>query len=89
MPGMKSGRAYKLAYPYKGPYRIVPLHPNGAEVVLIERPQTDAFRVALNRIHRDPATKSPEAGDTTADSTLGPELQESDPIRLSMDDHTE
>lgn len=57
MPGMKSGPAYKLACPYRGPYRIVELYPNGAEVLLIDQPKTPAIRVALNRLRRDPMTK--------------------------------
>ena len=46
MPAMKSGPAHKLACPYKGPYRIVELHPNGAEVLMIDRPKSPAIRVA-------------------------------------------
>ena len=51
MPAMKSGPTYKLACPYRGSYRIIELHPNEAEVVLVDRPKDPAIRVALNRIH--------------------------------------
>ena len=54
MPGMKSGPAYKLSCPYKGPYRIMGMYPNGAEVVLIDRPKEPTIRVALSRVRRDP-----------------------------------
>ena len=40
MPAMKSGPAHKLACPYRGPYRIVELYSNGAEVLLIDKPKT-------------------------------------------------
>ena len=54
MPGMKSGPAYNLSCPYKGPYHIMAMYPNGAEVVLIDLPREPTIRVALNRVHRDP-----------------------------------
>ena len=37
-PTLKMGPAYKLARPYKGPYRIVAIYPNGAKVVLARLP---------------------------------------------------
>ena len=59
MPGMKTGPAYKLACPYKGPYRVIEIHPNGAEVLLIDRPKEPAIRVALNRVRQHCATTFP------------------------------
>ena len=50
MPAIRSGKAYKFACPYKGPYRILQLYPNGAELKLIERPHDPGIRVALNRL---------------------------------------
>ena len=58
MPNLKSGPAHKLACTYKGPYRILALHPNGVEVVLVDKPQTRPIRVALNRVRRDPANNT-------------------------------
>ena len=37
MPAMKTKPAYKLAWPYKGPYRIIQLYPSGAELLLIDK----------------------------------------------------
>ena len=38
MPALKSGPTHKLARPFKGPFRVVAVHPNGAEVVPVDRP---------------------------------------------------
>ena len=65
MPEMKTGPAYKLARAYKGPYRIVQLYPNGAELLLINKPRSQLIRVALNRVHRCP--------EPVADSNPSPE----------------
>ena len=90
---MNSGPAPKLACPYKGPYRIVELHPNGAEVLMIDQPKSPAaIRVALNRIRRDPVADLPPPEedpcselDTTVlpsaptGSTLDPDTPGADP----------
>ena len=54
MPAAKCGKAHKFAKPFKGPYRIMELYYNGAEVKLIAKPQSDTIRVALNRVRRCP-----------------------------------
>ena len=54
MPAAKRGKAHKFARPFCGPYRIVDLFNNGAEVQLIAKPQADNIRVAFNRIRRCP-----------------------------------
>ena len=54
MLALKSGPAHKLARPYKGPYRIVQLFPNRAEVKLVDNPRAPTIRVALNRVCRSP-----------------------------------
>ena len=54
MPAAKRGKAYKFAKPFSGPYRIVSLYNNGAEVQLIAKPRSETIRVALNRIRRCP-----------------------------------
>ena len=50
MPSLKSGPAHKLARPFKGPFRVVALHSNGAEVVPVDKPRASPTRVALNRL---------------------------------------
>ena len=77
MPAMKTGPAYKLARPYKGPYRIMQLYPNGAELLLIDKPRSPPIRVALNRVRRCPepvasSNPSPET-DMAAADPHGPE----------------
>ena len=54
MPAERLGKAYKFARPFKGPYRILTMFDNGAEVKLIEKLQTHPIRVALNRVRRCP-----------------------------------
>ena len=54
MPATKTGPLRKLARPFKGPYRVVTLHPNGADLHLIEKPRSEPIRVALNRLRRCP-----------------------------------
>ena len=39
MPAAKTGKAYKFARPYRGPYWILHLHPNGADLSLVDKPQ--------------------------------------------------
>ena len=38
MPELKSGPGYKLARPFKGPYRVVETYTNGLELVPVEKP---------------------------------------------------
>ena len=40
MPAEMQGKTRKLARPFHGPYRILTLTPNNAEVVLVEKPNT-------------------------------------------------
>ena len=54
MPAKTQGKAHKFSKPFKLPYRITALHENGAEVVLVEKPQAGVIRVALNRVRRCP-----------------------------------
>ena len=41
MPAARSGKAYKLSRPFHGPYRIVKMHKNGAEVRPIDKPNDE------------------------------------------------
>ena len=53
-PTLKKGPAYKLASPFKGPYRVVATHDNGVEIVPVANPRSPPIRVALNRVRRCP-----------------------------------
>ena len=50
MPHSVSGKAWKLARPFYGPYRVISLTPTNAEVKLIDKPNSDSIFVALNRV---------------------------------------
>ena len=50
MPHEVRGKAWKLARPYHGPYRILTLTPSNAEVVLVDRPKDPSLFVSLNRV---------------------------------------
>ena len=45
-PAVKVGKAYKFARPFKGSYRVQKLLPNGAELLLISKPNAPSIRVA-------------------------------------------
>ena len=46
---MWKGIIYKFARPFKGPYGVVKLFSNGAELSLVDKPNGSTIRVALNR----------------------------------------
>ena len=52
MPGDVSGKSWKLARPYHGPFRILSVTPTNAEVQLIEKPEEPSLFVALSRLRR-------------------------------------
>jgi hypothetical protein len=52
MPGDVTGKSWKLARPYHGPFRILSLMPTNAEVQLIEKPGDPSLFVALGRLRR-------------------------------------
>ena len=54
MPAAKSGKAYKLARPFHGPYRVVCVVENGFEVRPVDQPHVTPIRVALNQICQCP-----------------------------------
>ena len=54
MPADCLGKAFKFIRPFKGPYRIIRLFANDAEVKLINKPQAGTIRVALNQVRRCP-----------------------------------
>ena len=52
MPGEVKGQIWKLAKPFYGPYRVVSLTPNNAEVVLVNTPKEPSIFFALSHIRR-------------------------------------
>ena len=52
MPGDVSGKKWKIARPYHGPYRILSVTPTNAEVQLIESPSEPSLFVALGHLRR-------------------------------------
>ena len=50
MPQSVSGKAWKLARPFYGPYRVLSLTSTNAEVKLIDKPDSESIFVALNRV---------------------------------------
>ena len=53
-PAVKRGKAYKFSRSFVGPYRVLTLYRNGAEVKLVAKPTTQSIRVALNRVRLCP-----------------------------------
>ena len=53
-PSKKQGKAYKLARPFMGPYRILKLYTNGTDLRLTAKPAAASIRVALNQIRMCP-----------------------------------
>ena len=63
VPAEWSGKAYKFARPFRGPYRAVKVLPNGVELVLISKPKAPSIRVSIDRVRRCPREIA-ELGDT-------------------------
>lgn len=49
-PSAKTGKAYKFAKPFHGPYRILVLYEGGADVTLVDRPREAPIRVPFERL---------------------------------------
>ena len=50
MPHSVSGKAWKMARAFYGPYRILSLTSTNTEVKLIDKPDSESIFVALNRV---------------------------------------
>ena len=77
-PSTKTGKAYKFAKPFHGPYRILTLHEGGADVVLIERPKEASIRVPFERLRVCPEEipeSSPPAQDVATECFTCPPPQ--------------
>jgi hypothetical protein len=72
MPATKTGPAYKLALQYKGPYCVVQLYENGAELQMIYHPRAQTLRVALNRHRRSPSPEPYKQPAAVAQGTTSP-----------------
>lgn len=81
VPSLGQGKAYKFARQFKGPYHVMKLYENGADIRLVAKPQDSTMRVALNRLRRCPkelGTKGTEKGDGSRDDvadTASPDEQ--------------
>ena len=53
-PSLKTGKAYKFAKPFRGPYKIVHLVKGGAEIQLVAKPKSKLICVAFNRLRHCP-----------------------------------
>lgn len=54
VPSAKSGKAYKFALPYKGPYCVLDISDNVACLQLVDQPKSDTIRVAISRLRHCP-----------------------------------
>ena len=52
MPSAVKGKAWKLARPFYGPYRVLATTPTNLEVKPVDKPEADAIFVSLDRIIR-------------------------------------
>ena len=64
-PAKKSGRAYKFAKPFQGPYLVKEVFNNGVQVKKIGQSRCKSLRVSLNGIRKCPKelTKSDSEDD--------------------------
>ena len=70
------GKAYKFSRPFVGPYRVLTLYPNGAEVKLVAKPASKSICVAMNRIRLCPKEISDQAVTPETHDCLDKELAE-------------
>ena len=50
MPNAVTGKAWKLARPFYGPYRVITTTPTNVEVKPVDNPDTDSIFVSLDRV---------------------------------------
>ena len=81
-PSERLGKAYKFSRPFRGPYRVDKMFPNGAEVTSLNGGRAQTIRIALDRVRHCPR----ELGDNTEDLSSG-RLEELDGDS-SMEDST-
>ena len=78
IPTAKRGKAHKFARPFRGPYRVVHLYDNGADIRPVDKPQQATTRVSLNRLRKCPK-EIPRHGDDCDQEDAGPTGREPDP----------
>ena len=67
-PSLRTGPAYKFARPFEGPYRIVAMENNVADIRKVDHPKTTTIRVAVSRLRHCPfEIESEDCDDTTTD----------------------
>ena len=54
VPSTKQGKAYKFAKPFKGPFRVLEMFENGADIHMVDNPKADTIQVSLNRLRQCP-----------------------------------
>ena len=85
-PAAKSSKAHKFARPYGGPYRIVCLYQNGAEIRPVDKPQRATIRVALNRLRQCP-TEVIDYSSGPVDALVAQALDDPTPPRGDVASH--
>ena len=79
-PGAKTGKAYKFAKPFHGPYRILTLYEGGADVTLVDRPREAPIRVPYERLRVCPEEIPDQSGPTKAIGSQNPLPASQDPV---------
>ena len=64
VPSIKQGKAHNFARPFRGPYRVVSLYENGADIRPVDRPKQSTISVSLNQLRKCP-TEICALGDST------------------------
>ena len=75
-PSLKTGKAYKFAKPFRGPYKIIHLVKGGAEIQLVAKPKSKLICVALNRLRHCPREIS-NSTDSESEAQSGKQLRKS------------
>ena len=54
MPASRQGEAYKFSKPFEGPFRVVQLCDNGADLKSTDKSKSKVIRVVLNKMQKYP-----------------------------------
>ena len=80
VPSAKSGKAYKFALPYKGPYCVLDISDNVACLQLVDQPKSDTIHVAISLLRHCPTqclpTKQAEDPQNIAEAVNQPNENE-------------
>ena len=72
-PSKKSGRAYKFAKPFQGPYLVEKVFDNGVQLKRVGQPRAKSLRIALNRVRKCPKELANPMTDATEGVDLDPD----------------